>query len=136
MCGLKHRFTKIKKNLRNNFFLMVHFSPFTCHLSPTPTATSTYPPPANSPIMHCKMVCQKRKQRNILNPKKLSKPSQKGILNLQFYRYALWADSVNILISYHLQPNRYYLPLTKNTSHLTLNTSNHLSFIFWFFARP
>ena len=33
-----------------------HVSTVTCHLSPTPTATSTDPPPANSPIMHSRLV--------------------------------------------------------------------------------
>ena len=32
-----------------------HRSPVTCHLSLTPTATATDPPPTNSPIMHLKM---------------------------------------------------------------------------------
>ena len=30
----------------------------TCHLSLTPTATATDPSPANSPIMHSRLVCQ------------------------------------------------------------------------------
>ena len=37
----------------------------TRHLSLTPTVTATYPPPANSPTMHVKLVCKdKTKQKN------------------------------------------------------------------------
>ena len=32
--------------------VMCPVSPFTCHLSLTPTATATHPPAANSPIIH------------------------------------------------------------------------------------
>ena len=36
-------------------------APFTSHTSPTPTATATYLPHANSPTMYSKPVCQDRK---------------------------------------------------------------------------
>ena len=39
----------------------------TCHLSLTPTAKATDPPPANSPIMHSGLICKDQK------PKKMSK---------------------------------------------------------------
>ena len=33
-------------------------SPVTCQMSLTPTATARDPPPANSPTMHNRMVCE------------------------------------------------------------------------------
>ena len=36
--------------------VMLLVSHVTCHLSLTPTATATDPPPANSPIMHSRLV--------------------------------------------------------------------------------
>ena len=36
--------------------VMCHVSRATCHMSLTPTATDTYPSPANSPTMHSRMV--------------------------------------------------------------------------------
>ena len=35
-----------------------HMSHGTCHMSLTPTATAMDPPPANSPTMHSRMVCE------------------------------------------------------------------------------
>ena len=60
-----------------------------CHLSPTATATATDPPPANSPTMNSRLVCQKLKPKNptcLQNQKYCVKlPKQKkGFLVLQF----------------------------------------------------
>ena len=42
---------------------MCHQSQVKCHLSPTTTATSTDPPPTNSPTMHIKLVCKNQKPK-------------------------------------------------------------------------
>ena len=36
--------------------VMCYVSDVNCHMSLTPTATATNPPPANSPIMHSRLV--------------------------------------------------------------------------------
>ena len=42
----------------------------TCHLSLTPPATATYPPPANSPTMHSMLIRKETQtQENNLNTK-------------------------------------------------------------------
>ena len=46
-----------------------HMSRVTCYLLETLTATATYHPPANSPIMHSRLVCTDPKPRKIQNPK-------------------------------------------------------------------
>ena len=52
----------------------VHVLLGTCHLSLTPTATATNPPPANSPIiMHSRLVCKDPKTRNNFKRQKSSK---------------------------------------------------------------
>ena len=43
-----------------------HLLSVTCHMSLTLTAKATYPPPANSPIMHCRLFHK--------DPKKIIKP--------------------------------------------------------------
>ena len=48
-------------------------SQVTCHLSLTPTATATDPPPANSPIMHNRLVCKEPKLYKNLKYKKIFK---------------------------------------------------------------
>ena len=45
--------------------VVCHLSPVTCHLSLTPTATDTDPPPANSPIMHSRLVAKTQKTKKI-----------------------------------------------------------------------
>ena len=45
---------------------------FTCHLSPTSTATANGPPSPNSPTMHSKLVCQER-HFDLLDPAYLPK---------------------------------------------------------------
>ena len=75
----------------------------TCHLSPTPTAISTHPPPANSLTIHSGMVWQDRtflffrKQPNCT-----AKPiscylnkfpnHKKGFLMFPFYQYAFQSE--------------------------------------------
>ena len=55
-----------------------------CHLSQTPTATSTDPHPANSPTLHSRQACQKPKPKIISKSKKLSKPPiKRGFLFVQ-----------------------------------------------------
>ena len=49
--------------------VMYHLSPVTCHLSLTPTAPATYRPPANSPMMHSRLVCKEARPRKLLNAK-------------------------------------------------------------------
>ena len=51
----------------------------TCHLSITPTATATDPPPANSPIMHSRLVAKTPPKKNA-NYKKLSKRQKKYLV--------------------------------------------------------
>ena len=55
--GYKHQYKK--KFLGKNIYLSV-----TCHVSPTATAsaTATDPPPANSPTIHSRLVCQNKKK--------------------------------------------------------------------------
>ena len=64
-----------------------NLSPATCHLSQPPTATATYPPPANSPTMHSKPVHKDRTQK----PQKMSNvfPRKKWFLVLKLLQYAL-----------------------------------------------
>ena len=59
-----------------------HISPVTCYLSPTPTATITDPPPANSPTMHSRLVNQDRTQIPPKNsePKNGRKLYKKGVI--------------------------------------------------------
>ena len=47
-----------------------YVSPVTCHMSPTPRATATDPPPANFPTLHSRLVHQDRTK----NPKKCQHP--------------------------------------------------------------
>ena len=49
--------------------IMCHMSRVTCHLSLTPTVTSTYPPPAISPIMHSRLVHKYPQSRILLSTK-------------------------------------------------------------------
>ena len=49
---------------------MCHMSRAACHLSLTPTAPTTDPPPANYPVIHSKLVCKDQKtERYTLCPK-------------------------------------------------------------------
>ena len=41
-------------------YVICQMSHFTCHMSLTPTATAMDPPLANSPTMHCRIVCQEQ----------------------------------------------------------------------------
>ena len=63
---------KIQKEFKTILFLFIcvmcrlspvicHLSPVTCQLSTRQTATVTDPPPANSPTMYSRLVCQKSK---------------------------------------------------------------------------
>ena len=54
-------------------FVACHVSRVTYHVSLTPTATATDPPPANSPIMHTKLLCKDPK------PQKMSKRKKKYV---------------------------------------------------------
>ena len=45
---------QIESNLKPKNYI----SPVTSHLSQTPTAAATDPPPANSPTMHSRLVCK------------------------------------------------------------------------------
>ena len=62
-----------------------HLSPVTCYLLPvtchlSPTLTATYPPPANSPDMHSRLVHQDRtkKPKTSFKYQKWLKPSKKS----------------------------------------------------------
>ena len=48
-----------------------HVSHIVCRLSPTTTVTD--PPPANYPIMHCRLVCKEQTTRKFQNAKKILK---------------------------------------------------------------
>ena len=65
--------------------VMCHMSRVTCYLLETLTATATYHPPANSPIMHSRLVCTDQKHKKLQNPK-ISSKQQKKIENI--YRHA------------------------------------------------
>ena len=43
--------------------VMCHMSRVSCHLSLAPTGTATDPHPANSPIMHSRLVCKDHKTK-------------------------------------------------------------------------
>ena len=64
---------KVKNVMCRVSRVMCHVSRVTCHLSLTPTATATDPFPANSPIMHSRLVRKKtqkfQKQKNIKTAK-------------------------------------------------------------------
>ena len=72
LCGYYHRYqngekgTEQKsKNLRKMSHVLCHVLRVTLHLSPTPTATATDPPPENTPL------CTEDWFANILAPKKI-----------------------------------------------------------------
>ena len=59
---------------------MCPISPVTCHLSLTPTATATEHFAANSPIMHCRLICKEHKKK--LTQKTLKKNRQTKTLTI------------------------------------------------------
>ena len=61
--------SSVKSNLSG---VMCHVSSITCHLSITPTATVRDPAPANSPIMHSRLVC-------LPKTKKLTKKTKQNL---------------------------------------------------------
>ena len=71
-----------------------HLSPVTCHLSLTPTATSTDPPTAYSPTMHSRLVHQDKNHNPPIfqNTKIGQNFPKKGFLVLKFRRYVLWPE--------------------------------------------
>ena len=56
-------------NLFQNSPVTYHLSTVTCHMSPTPTATATDPPPTNCSTKHSRLVHQERTKKNPTNVK-------------------------------------------------------------------
>ena len=65
-----------------------HMLRFACHLSLTPIATATIPRPANSPIMHSRLVKFKKLQKAKKNSFKTAN-TQKGLKLCQYFQYTI-----------------------------------------------
>ena len=59
----------------------------TCHMSLTPTAIATDPPPANSPTLHSRMVCKDKRFFLNARPFKLHSEPQFSILSPLCFHY-------------------------------------------------
>ena len=95
-------------------------SRFICHLSPTPTAIAMDPPPANSPMMHSRLVHQDRTRMPTNNTNWYKKKHfTKGFLN--FAMLVIWSSTISLQLVWKCQSgsSKRVIPCEKSEKNTT-----------------